>query len=372
MEENQPLLQQSPNIIARHMLEEPCPASPADAFCSRSVPVLDAGVPDPSVLRDLDELDAMIKQAESGKFERNGQLYGEIKRLSLRTDTASKVLRCKLEGERKDLLNTMDRKIFASCFPHQGLLMLKKPSDMKGLSTRYHAIAFGNDMISWAISAGFAPGMPSSPIICIPPTALDDADVLALYEKKIAPKSECLFDERQHADLPAYDFSPMGRGRGICPTGTQLASLLLTKQACQCISMHAIGSISRRRRDSGASRGELGPGEDFARLALPSDLPCFKELLRQLSYEDDDEELISFVEHGGDFAENIDAASTPGFMQELVARDKVLDPLWKHVLGLDGKKHEDVDDWERAFEHYGIMEYLDALADGVPMEDLLA
>ena len=136
--------------------------------------------------------------------------------------------------------------------------------------------------------------------------------------------------------------------------------------------MHAIGSISRRRRDSGASRGELGPGEDFARLALPSDLPCFKELLRQLSYEDDDEELISFVEHGGDFAENIDAASTPGFMQELVARDKVLDPLWKHVLGLDGKKHEDVDDWERAFEHYGIMEYLDALADGVPMEDLLA
>ena len=110
-------------------------------------------------------------------------------------------------------------------------------------------------------------------------------------------------------------------------------------------------------------------------LISPSDTPKFIRAVMNSIAKTQSESHRKFYERQlNSCVPDIHMGSLPALVQELVARDRVLVPIWEHVLkiyGEDSVYFNGSRDIASAWDKYGIRGYLETVAAGVPIEDII-
>lgn len=366
-EKERPLITRTDAEIAQHLLQDDPPVFDPSNMYDFDIELIDEEIPDGDVLDAWDEIHAISNIPNEHAIRELGEINEQMRASAGPLKNGKALARRKME-----ILCSIDytRLVSALC---SDASIHTRPSD-KNISCAIHAICDNEAVLSLAMSLKLASkASKDRNIICIPASLLEDEKIAKVYRERIAPKSECIFDQRQH---PEFRVSGQGMMTKIALEGGLPESLPVELYRCLALRctpsvIDVLEAMRNRKRYDGAV--DVDMSFELENLLVPSDTEQFKETLKRCRIDTEDVASRLFRQVGGEVCANaLDLEQMPEFIQEIAARDRVLSPIWSHVMSLDNTELDGDSNRARLYDEYGIEGYLDAIASGVPLEDLFA
>ena len=360
-----PIHMRSDAEIAEHLLSGNAPDVDESIFLTFELRGEDDAPHSEEDLLAMEAIAALSNIVDSDARERaEASLAGRLVEQSIEEIVSQGAIEGFLEGTRR-----------MSFLPRRPRMLSLTRSD---ISTSAHAICDSSSVLALAVILRL-PGTEELPrvgqVACIPPAAFGNPRVASLYAKYVESHSTCLFDQRKH---PGMSLAEAGLG-GVRIGKTLPDELYLPfYQELLRSSMPSLSHLNKNKLLAPASMVVFSwtlKHRTSAFLA-PGDRHGFRQAVKRMFEDTSLQGTEAFYARGLDVcARDVDEGELPSLVAELVARDMVLSPIWQHVLPLCGKSMRDIgheQDVEGLWEEHGIRSYLEALASGVPMEDLLA
>lgn len=316
----------------------------------------------PRVRDGINEMHELIRSRHAEQLA----LIDELEQMSERATTLTDRSDIWMQ-RRKVLQDIMDSEPLPS-FEPQGQIDLTRLDLFKWRDVAdAHAIARMPEMVSLlAMSKKIEKYPIGLEVFVIPPILLDDADARKIYDRFIAPHSTCLFNEREHPEM----FTTDEHGTfAITGKDDMLSVDDVPASVCVAAILHHVDTMPYAALTYQDRNEYLPPCPRLDALVVPDDVCELKDAAQTI------ESQIRqgyFSARAAFAASKLSYGSLPDAVCELISRASVMYPLWERMLPSLYSLDDETIRFDKAYEELGIESCLDAIASGVPLEDVIA
>ena len=230
----------------------------------------------------------------------------------------------------------------------------------------YHAITNCSEKLSILILTGLIDICPKQgiEIVCIPPALLDMPDVAEIYNKRVAPSSQCIFDEREYPRLFGEDKDGIYilENNDILPV-SKIPTSLYTSAMLYHVAPYPYAALTYQDTSE-----YLPPCPRMSALVTPND----PKELRDTAYMLDSQMRRGYYpQRARRIAASYSVSHLPLAVRELIKRSYFMYPLWECVLDEEALNNENLN-FDKAYDMFGMENFLEAVASGVPLDDVVA
>lgn len=202
-------------------------------------------------------------------------------------------------------------------------------------------------------------------IICISPKLLETPRVAEIYEKRSSSASKALFDEREHSSMfaDAFDgFYVTGEDPLLVPT--EIPITFYVSAVLRHVSPYPHAALTHQDESE-----YLPPCPRMSALVVPDDAPELKTAANML----DSMMLRGYISpRGTRIAAEYSLSHLHEAVREFIERSHLMYRLWEVLLPPTFSLQSENVDFEQAYIETGMKSALDAIASGVPLEDVIA
>lgn len=233
-------------------------------------------------------------------------------------------------------------------------------------TSSYHAITNCSEKLSILILTGLIDVYPKQgiEIVCIPPTLLDMSDIAEIYDKRVVPSSQCIFDEREYPRLFGEDKDGIYilEDNDILPA-SKIPTSLYTSTIFYHVTPYPYAALTYQD-----SSEYLPPCPRMSALITPND----SKELRDTAYMLDSQMRRGYYQQRARrIAASYSVSHLPLAVQELIKRSYLMYPLWECALDEEALNDESLD-FNKAYDMFGMENFLEAVVSGVPLDDVVA